>query len=65
MIVFDLLSICRDKEGGLEEISEWMNRLHTLVIGPGLGRDLKRTDVIRVSSQFVLSLVESPVSLWA
>ena len=30
---------CRDSPNALEEIDKWLPRLHSLVVGPGLGRD--------------------------
>ena len=34
-----MLCDCRDSPNALEEIDKWLPRLHSLVVGPGLGRD--------------------------
>uniref|UniRef100_T1JBP1 ATP-dependent (S)-NAD(P)H-hydrate dehydratase n=1 Tax=Strigamia maritima TaxID=126957 RepID=T1JBP1_STRMM len=36
-----------DKKEGFNEIAAWMQRLHAIVIGPGLGRDPKILGVVR------------------
>ena len=43
-------SRCRDAEEADKKILEWLPRLHSLVIGPGLGRNKELwASVIRVS----------------
>ncbi|XP_046962910.1 ATP-dependent (S)-NAD(P)H-hydrate dehydratase isoform X1 [Vanessa cardui] len=42
LIVHPLL----DKVDAIKEISPWLERLHVIVIGPGLGRDPKTFDVV-------------------
>ena len=57
LIVHPLL----DRSSGVAEISEWLPRIHALVIGPGLGRDPKLFDnvkgVIRKASELKIPLV--------
>lgn len=43
----------RDHPSALTEFDKWLPRIHTLVIGPGLGRDPKILETVSVS-QFII-----------
>ncbi|XP_030836566.1 ATP-dependent (S)-NAD(P)H-hydrate dehydratase [Strongylocentrotus purpuratus] len=39
---------CLDAEDGVEEMKKWLPRMHSVVIGPGLGRDQKLLDKVKI-----------------
>ncbi len=39
---------CRDEDDALDEFAQWLPRLHTLVVGPGLGRNSQILSVVKV-----------------
>ncbi|XP_078683205.1 ATP-dependent (S)-NAD(P)H-hydrate dehydratase-like [Branchiostoma floridae x Branchiostoma belcheri] len=64
LIVHPLL----DKQTGVAEMSTWMERLHTLVVGPGMGREQHIMDnvkgVIAKARQLSIPVVIDADGLW-
>lgn len=44
-----MFGLSRDSHDGAAEISEWVQKMHALVIGPGLGRDHSLLVNVKVS----------------
>ena len=42
------INFYRDKDEALDEFLKWLPRLHTVVVGPGLGRNLQILSVVKV-----------------
>ena len=46
-----IIYLCRDHENAVDEFEKWLPRLHALVLGPGLGRDLQILATVSVSEE--------------
>ena len=47
--MFWAINFCRDADDAANQIRYWLPRLHSIVIGPGLGRDEKILKNVKVS----------------
>jgi NAD(P)H-hydrate repair Nnr-like enzyme with NAD(P)H-hydrate dehydratase domain len=52
-IHIDFFLCCRDSISAGQEIGSWIQRIHVLVIGPGLGREEKILGNTKVRAEIV------------
>lgn len=51
-VLFSLyVKTCRDSPGAVQEMEKWLPRLHSLVVGPGLGREDKLLNNAKVKKK--------------